>query len=780
MNPKAAAAIEKASEERLHSNFKKALSRLEEAIEKFPKEFRLYTEAIDVSMESGEPLKAIAFFKKAQQKFPGDTFELWTFAAEKAKTYNDPIVGRFLLEQAIRGGDLVAAGSVLEGLSDHAASELLERIRTKKLTVSGSVGTGFSAREDIVSYTLTEALLCLRLRRLSEAMDGFIRALDENPNSSKALAPFLADAEERHSQTGETSYVLGCCYLARTEYVKGFDKLAAAARMAPALASKAIDRIESLGEQPEIPVAARNMKLAQLYFGLGGLRQAADLLSVVLDRDPLKASDIIDMLKPVVETVGGDLGPQFLFVEAAFAAGRRETALGQLRKIYQKRGHRSRLIEWLESRSQASRGSTETQLFFAETALNEGLHGKAIEILKEMLAHAREEEPVVKELLSKHQSVPLIRSFYNERFSASLARERRSGFEFERYDNSGLGAEEPAEPEAKEPGDRDPSLAEETRAKDSSRLGVDNLAFGEAPRREASPPPPSGIENHEFSLSMHAAPNVDPTPAGIAESGLAENPKTFDDAEDGSDLFDYLKRSFAAKGSVPDSSAEATEPAALETAEGSPENAASESETDRSVSSPVEPVSFPDEPLCRAEKPVSMPDESVGVTQEAVEAADEPADLPRDFDSLYQLFLDGKLPRERVLDVTARACNEGRLEEMKKLLSFETATIGEDIARKFQLARYYLAKDQPMAALIALKAVHLNALGKEERKDFLLRTAECYRGLHNFEAAHSVYLRIMSEYPGLSDVERIARANYDKYVETAAGTALALEKTTDL
>jgi tetratricopeptide (TPR) repeat protein len=781
MNPKASAAIEKACEDRRHSNFKKALSRLEEGIEKFPKEIRLYTEAIDVSMESGEPLKAIQFFKKAQQKFPDDGFELWTFTAEKVRTYNDPIVGRFLLEHAIRSGDLAAASSVLEGLTDHAVGELLERIRTKKQTVSGSVGTGFSAREDIVSYTLTEALLCLRLSRFSEAMDGFVRALGENPGSSKALAPFLADVEQRHGQIGETSYALGCCYLASAAYSKGLDKLVHAARIAPPLAPRAIERIESLGEHPEIPVDARNLNLAQLYIGLGGLRQAADLLSATLDHDSLKAPDIIDMLRPVVENVGDDLEPQFLFVEASFAAGRRETALGQLRKIYQKRTHRSRLIEWLESRSQANRGSTEIQLFFAETALNEGLHGKAIEIVKEILSRGREEEPAVKELLSKHQSAPLIRHFYNERFSVSLAREKRSASEFERYENPGFPPADAATSAQKEPGDRGTPHPEGTLAAGNTRLGVDELSFGQ----EEDPRPPravdprrSDFDNRDFSLSMHAAPNADAT----AERAAPESPDAFADPADGFDLFDYLKRDFDAQEPPTDEREKEPAPAAPENGTTVPEDNFSGLSADRQATAPDEQVSTPHQPVEPAadRETTALVEPAQPTADHEITAPAEPADFPRDFDSLCQLILDGRLDRSRILEVVDRAFEEGRMEEMKKLLSFEPATLGEDIARKYQLARYYLAKDQPMPALVALKTVPLNRLGREERKDFLLRIADCYRALHNFEAAHGVYLRIMSEYPGLSDVQSIAQSNYDKYIETAAGAALALEKTSNL
>ncbi len=117
---------------------------------------------------------------------------------------------------------------------------------------------------------------------------------------------------------------------------------------------------------------------------------------------------------------------------------------------------------------------------------------------------------------------------------------------------------------------------------------------------------------------------------------------------------------------------------------------------------------------------------------------------------------------------------------MKRLLSFDPVNLGEDVARKYHLARYYLEEDRPLPALVALRTVHLNSLSREERKDFMLRIAECYRALHNFEAAHGVYLRIMTEHPGVPEAETLARANYARYIETAMGAAAALEKTTTL
>ena len=798
MNPKASATLEKACEDRHRSHFKKALDRLEEGVEKFPGEFPLYTEAIDVGMEAGESLRAIQIFKKAQLKFRDEAFEIWTFTAEKVGTYNDSIMGRFLLEHAVKNGDLAAASSILENLKDHAVSELVERIRTKKQTMSVALGSGPAAREEIALFTLTEALLSLRLGCLPAAMDGFVEALEESPGAAKKIEPFLADFESRHDESGEMSFALGCCLVARADYSQGLAKLARATRSTPSLAPRVIERIESLEESPDLSPDLRDLTLAQLYMGQGDRGRASRILKKIIERTPLRAADAVDLLRTAVEQIDEDLETHFIFVEAAFAASRRETALGHLRKIYKDKRHTNRLVEWLESRTKSQSGSTEVQLFFAETALNEGLYGKAIEIFKEILSRGPQEDPMIRELLSKHQSVPGVRAFYNERFGASPAREKESAFELERYETNGFPPRA-ADPETeKEPKTHQPDGALPSGSDTSFRpveSPFDRAASGPRQSGEGSSP---DFENHDFSLSMHdAAPHrTAEKPArdgGRADTGAVreENDRGQgeNDGGEGYDLFEYLKRSFTKKdergaedtpvpvGMTPP--VEAVPPAdtagpadaifSFDAAAASDEHAA-----DEDAPEPEAPA--PDEAdLAPTDVEILRNPAADEITPE------EPAtEEPRDFDSLYRAFLDGRLDHNRILEVAERAFDESRMDEMKRLLAFEPANLGEDIARKFQLARYYLAEDQPLPALVALRAVHLNSLGRDERKDFMLRIAECYGALHNFDAAHGVYLRIMTEHPGLPDVEHMARSNYARYIETAAGIPAALEKTTTL
>ena len=237
---------------------------------------------------------------------------------------------------------------------------------------------------------------------------------------------------------------------------------------------------------------------------------------------------------------------------------------------------------------------------------------------------------------------------------------------------------------------------------------------------------------------MHA-----PAASPPGEASRADDPPAPSRSED-SDLFEYLGRGFPSEAGHPNDT-DQPEPA---------------------LSSSVPP----DEPLVEDSEEAARevgPQDPVG----------EP---PEDFDSQFRSFLQGTLDGARIIALMDRAFDEERMAEMKRLLVFEPANLGEEIARKYQLARYYLATDQPLSALVALKSVQPGALSKEERRTFLLRIADCYRELHNYEAAHGVYLRVMSEHPGDSDTEAAARTNYAKYIEAAAGVAPTLEKLTNL
>ena len=80
---------------------------------------------------------------------------------------------------------------------------------------------------------------------------------------------------------------------------------------------------------------------------------------------------------------------------------------------------------------------------------------------------------------------------------------------------------------------------------------------------------------------------------------------------------------------------------------------------------------------------------------------------------------------------------------------------------------------------MVLKTVDLGSLDREQRKTFMLKHAYCYQQLSQFDAAHGVYLKILSENPDFAEAEHMAKVAYERHVASSASDPV-LQKVTRL
>jgi thioredoxin-like negative regulator of GroEL len=136
----------------------------------------------------------------------------------------------------------------------------------------------------------------------------------------------------------------------------------------------------------------------------------------------------------------------------------------------------------------------------------------------------------------------------------------------------------------------------------------------------------------------------------------------------------------------------------------------------------------------------------------------------------------GKMDNDVILDQIDAAIDQGRFDEAKSLLDFRPVTIREEVKRILRLADYYYCSDQPLSALIALKSFDPNALNRQEKRDYMIKMATCYRALKQFEAAHCVLINLMNDEPSDTQLVSLAKANYEDYLRERCEGALILEK----
>jgi tetratricopeptide (TPR) repeat protein len=466
------------------------------------------------------------------------------------------------------------------------------------------------------------------------------------------------------------------------------------------------------------------MFLAKLLIGKEEDGRVTRLLKQVLDKSPNRALDVLELLESHVINLGDNTVLHFVYIDAALLLGRAETVITMLRKIYQAKKHRANLVSWLDQQFRDRSVPAEILSFSGEIALKEAMYGKAIEIFKEILSYGPQDEPAIKEILSQYRSNSLVDHFLRDQFNEAPIQARTAQPEFETCDR--LNFVPPKKPKETEddnsiPGaqgqnDRHPEFAA-----DEFTLGSDESSSE------------LGLDNHDFSLGLG---NSEAPPAETAEQQPErDDSRSESTAKDGdeSDLFTYLQRN------IPD------EPSYFK-----------DDDTSESVAD--------DDTLNYVPPPLQ----------------DTAKELITDSATYEAGYNDNRLNGNGYLELAEQALNKGALDEAKEHLAFDPANLAEEIRRKYLLAAYYLAAERPIQALVVLRSVQLIGLSRDEKKDYLLRIAECYQRLHNFEAAHSVFLRIMADHPDVEMAEHMAKVNYERYLRKICGEESVLEKITSL
>jgi len=188
---------------------------------------------------------------------------------------------------------------------------------------------------------------------------------------------------------------------------------------------------------------------------------------------------------------------------------------------------------------------------------------------------------------------------------------------------------------------------------------------------------------------------------------------------------------------------------------------------------PVDEPDEPDEPdeLDELDEPMEAPavqDESAGEVAEAT-----------GFDARFDKYLGGRLDNDSVLELITDGLQRNMLDEVRELLHFEPHNDYEETARKQRLVDYYMAVDRPSTALELIETLDLKALDSNDTRAVLTKKAVCQKLINDFEGANDTYLKIKREFPS-PEADKMAKQNYERYLEDQCGKALVLEKTTSL
>ncbi|MGD8413789.1 MAG: hypothetical protein PVF33_06130, partial [Candidatus Latescibacterota bacterium] len=518
MNNKVTPVLEKALQDKVKGNYQKALRRLTEALEKHSDEMELYVEGADVCLEGGEPLQATHFLKKAYTRFSAEKERLDTFSREKLRKTGDPVLGKFLLELAIKRRELDWCCEILEDLQDRTVRELLQRTRTKKQTLTAAARGGYAIKSELVVNILSEALLCLRLGRMKAAVQAFIEILDDKPVENEVLEPFFGGLEKKYPKAGRIRYVYACSLIYTQQYDKAMSRLVQSVKMEPKIADEALERLRVLTEQFETPPPSVQDALVELLLAKGDVVRAGEILDESLANEPDQARRVMELLKPYVENVSDSLVLHYLYMEAALTADQTRRVLDKVNLIRRSEDHRDDLYQWLENKSTEQFLPAEIMIVHGEMALEAHHTSRAAEIFKAVFGSSPRDAQTVLAILEKHKDGnEKLTKLYDEQsevLRANNPQQSDDGVEFEHFENEDFSFSSGPREEVENVDEPGPTAQDDKKAPERT---VEPLELDPGPHAESR----DDVEETEPAEPLEGMTSKSPLEIGLEQAAEA-------------------------------------------------------------------------------------------------------------------------------------------------------------------------------------------------------------------------------------------------------------------
>ncbi|GEM_PF-4336691 len=437
MDPKIISALDKIQALKNKGDYAKALAKLQDLVKRSKGEIRVYTEAIETSLEAGESIQACQFFKKAHTFLPSAREQLWDFAKEITLTCSDPILAKTLLDQAVKNRDLNAGLDLLDGLENGIVSDLLKRNRVKKQALLTSSAGEEHISGDLLVNMLAEYLLCLKTGKKEDSAAIIVKIAENTPDEKEVIESFLARRSSCRPDDGTAAYALGCCYSLTGKHGKALEKFTQSIRTDPVFIDEIAARIQDMQKTGEHPGSRLDVFLSEIYLVKEDLPAAAETMANVLERDPEQAPGIMDLLDKYFSALENEIIPEYIFIEAAVLSKQISKAVDHITKCYSNDKLKEPLLTWMDKKFNECFFPPKVLLKYGEIALQESMCERALEALQCVAELSPADLPVIRSLLADCNKQDAKIKAYLEEISPKEQEQETSGdFGIEHFEKS--------------------------------------------------------------------------------------------------------------------------------------------------------------------------------------------------------------------------------------------------------------------------------------------------------------------------------------------------------
>jgi tetratricopeptide (TPR) repeat protein len=374
--------LKKIAQDRARNDLKRARERALDAFGRWPDNFDLAMEAIQVCIDLADNHQAVALLKKAIVRHAKKRSQIEEYALDAFRSSLNPFLGSFLVELRLKRRDIEGIRLILRQSSESFIEDLIKRSETRRLGETTGAG---SIENDILL-----GLLHIEKKQGEKAAGPLGRVIVADPDSAQKLGSILVELEREMPNNAELKF-----QLARTSILLSHpDKAEARLLQCLELADPPLQGIlETLDEAPDKSDNHLLLK-GETLVRMGRCTEGIDCMRAFLAERKDRQAGAGDMehlfpagedkqalvesrMRPLPEQCVSDPEVTFLYCDVASTRGKSKDAAKRLENLYRTgKNHAAGIISWCE-RNDEQLLAGEAKRLLAELYIESGEYEKA-------------------------------------------------------------------------------------------------------------------------------------------------------------------------------------------------------------------------------------------------------------------------------------------------------------------------------------------------------------------------------------------------------------------
>ena len=199
-------ALKRVVQERQRGDRKRALQKAMSALEKWPGDFDIAMEAIQLSLDISDFKESVSLMKSTIRLHPKSRQQLISIAREALHLSFNTFLASFVIEFLISSRDFDSARHAMRSGSASYIDGMIKRSETRS---KGFEESGQKKSSTCVDNEILLGLLYIEAQRWSEAVEPFGRAIKSLPDEAQIIGAVLLEIERECPTNSRIQYYLG-------------------------------------------------------------------------------------------------------------------------------------------------------------------------------------------------------------------------------------------------------------------------------------------------------------------------------------------------------------------------------------------------------------------------------------------------------------------------------------------------------------------------------------------------------------------------------------------